>query len=196
MLNFSRWLLNEGFELPFRVIKDIYEFYKKVINEDDNGSNKRRREKVFKIDFTGTNFEFLNKLNADLKVLVGYEHNYHLTRYSTSFQHNGIYIGLVNTNPICGTIILPMLDLKSSGQKEIYEHVITIAIEHEVLHFVQDWVHRQYQVLEVAVEVELAFHLFLLEVEVEVEVVPIELTDQMVQILLLEIQVLLVEHYL
>ena len=138
MLNFSRWLLNEGFELPFRVIKDIYEFYKKVINEDDNGSNKRRREKVFKIDFTGTNFEFLNKLKADLKVLVGYEHNYHLTRYSTSFQHNGIYIGLVNTNPICGTIILPMLDLKSSGQKEIYEHVITIAIEHEVLHFVQD----------------------------------------------------------
>jgi len=147
-MKFKLWLLNEDFELPFSVIKDIYEFYKKVINEDDE-DNKLRRERVFKIDFTGTNFEFLNKLNADLKVLVGYDYNYRLKRYSA----NGIYLGLeyINSewhgrgpylgterNQLRGTIGLPLLDLTNSREKHLYEDAITVAIEHEVLHFVQD----------------------------------------------------------
>ena len=90
-------------------------------------------------------------------------------------------------------VVLVVHNIRRLHQPVIEQNLIKVLI---VLHFVQDWVHRQYQVLEVAVEVELAFHLFLLEVVVEVEVVPIELTDQMVQILLLEIQVLLVEHYI
>lgn len=138
MLNFSRWLLNESFELPFSVIKDIYEYYKKVINEDDDGGNKIKRQRVFKIDFTGTNFEFLNELNADLKVLVGYHYNYLLKRHSAIFESNGMYLGLIPTNPVSGTIVLPMLDLTDSHEKHLYEHAITVTIEHEVLHFVQD----------------------------------------------------------
>ena len=137
MLNFSQWLLNESFELPFRVIKDIYEFYKSVINEDEEDW-KKRRQKIFKIDFTGTNFEFLNKLNANLKVLIGYEYNYLLRRDDIRFGAHGLYQHIIYANPIYGTIILPMVDIKDRHEKDIYDHVVISTIEHEVLHFVQD----------------------------------------------------------
>jgi len=138
MLNFSQWLLNESFELPFSIIKDIYEFYKRVINEYDE-YDKRKTQKIFKIDFTGTNFEFLNKLNANLKVLIGYEYNYRLRINDIRFGAHGRYQHLnLYANPIYGTIILPMVDIKDRDEKYIYDHVGITVIEHEVLHFVQD----------------------------------------------------------
>ena len=68
MLNFSRWLLNEGFELPFRVIKDIYEYYRDSYEKYRLKPRVKIEPKYFDLDFTGTRYEFLNDLNP--RVLV------------------------------------------------------------------------------------------------------------------------------
>ena len=67
-MNFKEWLLNEGFELPFSVIKDIYEYYTDSYEKYRLNHRVKIDPKYFDLDFTGTRYEFLNDLNP--RVLV------------------------------------------------------------------------------------------------------------------------------
>jgi hypothetical protein len=62
-MRFKQWLLNEGFELPFRVIKDIYEYYRDSYEKYRLKPRVKIEPKYFDLDFTGTRYEFLNDLN-------------------------------------------------------------------------------------------------------------------------------------
>jgi hypothetical protein len=67
-MRFKQWLLNEGFELPFRVIKDIYEYYRDSYEKYRLKPRVKIESKYFDLDFTGTRYAFLNDLNP--RVLV------------------------------------------------------------------------------------------------------------------------------
>ena len=67
-MRFKQWLLNEGFELPFRVIKDIYEYYRDSYEKYRSKPRVKIEPKYFDLDFTGTRYAFLNDLNP--RVLV------------------------------------------------------------------------------------------------------------------------------
>ena len=67
-MRFKQWLLNEGFELPFRVIKDIYEYYRDSYEKYRLKPRVKIEPKYFDLDFTGTRYAFLNDLNP--RVLV------------------------------------------------------------------------------------------------------------------------------
>jgi len=67
-MRFKQWLLNEGFELPFSVIKDIYEYYRDSYEQYRLKPRVKIEPKYFDLDFTGTRYEFLNDLNP--RVLV------------------------------------------------------------------------------------------------------------------------------
>lgn len=67
-MRFKQWLLNEGFELPFRVIKDIYEYYRDSYEKYRLKPRVKIEPKYFDLDFKGTRYEFLNDLNP--RVLV------------------------------------------------------------------------------------------------------------------------------
>ena len=67
-MRFKQWLLNEGFELPFRVIKDIYEYYRDSYEKYRLKPRVKIEPKYFDLDFTGTRYEFLNDLNPQVLV--------------------------------------------------------------------------------------------------------------------------------
>lgn len=67
-MRFKQWLLNEGFELPFSVIKDIYEYYRDSYEQYRLKPRVKIEPKYFDLDFTGTRYAFLNDLNP--RVLV------------------------------------------------------------------------------------------------------------------------------
>jgi hypothetical protein len=67
-MRFKQWLLNEGFELPFSVIKDIYEYYRDSYEKYRSKPRVKIEPKYFDLDFTGTRYAFLNDLNP--RVLV------------------------------------------------------------------------------------------------------------------------------
>jgi CRISPR/Cas system-associated exonuclease Cas4 (RecB family) len=67
-MRFKQWLLNEGFELPFSVIKDIYEYYRDSYEKYRLKPRVKIESKYFDLDFTGTRYAFLNDLNP--RVLV------------------------------------------------------------------------------------------------------------------------------
>jgi len=67
-MRFKQWLLNEGFELPFSVIKDIYEYYRDSYEKYRLKPRVKIEPKYFDLDFTGTRYEFLNDLNPQVLV--------------------------------------------------------------------------------------------------------------------------------
>jgi hypothetical protein len=67
-MRFKQWLLNEGFELPFSVIKDIYEYYRDSYEQYRLKPRVKIEPKYFDLDFTGTRYEFLNDLNPQVLV--------------------------------------------------------------------------------------------------------------------------------
>ncbi len=67
-MRFKQWLLNESFELPFSVIKDIYEYYRDSYEKYRSKPRVKIEPKYFDLDFTGTRYAFLNDLNP--RVLV------------------------------------------------------------------------------------------------------------------------------
>ena len=67
-MRFKQWLLNEGFELPFRVIKDIYEYYRDSYEKYRLKPRVKIESKYFDLDFKGTRYEFLNDLNPQVLV--------------------------------------------------------------------------------------------------------------------------------
>lgn len=121
-------IIEEGFfHVPENVLKPIKDFYienyKKYL---ENGKGKISRRlypsKEFKLDFSGTRFEFLNFRNPSITVYLtskgSYFHEYNHDKEDTmeAFNHGNIYLQL-NT--------------------DIFRRILSDIIEHEVMHYIQ-----------------------------------------------------------
>lgn len=125
-MRFKQWLLNEGFELPFRVIKDIYEYYRDSYEKYRLKPRVKIEPKYFDLDFTGTRYEFLNDLNprvlVELKASLpgGYAGLYLSSQLKVKLEKNGLVV----------TAKIQLALSSFMGGPYI--------IEHELLHAVQD----------------------------------------------------------
>ena len=120
-MRFKQWLLNESFELPFRVIKDIYEYYRDSYEKYRLKPRVKIEPKYFDLDFTGTRYEFLNDLNP--RVLVELK--------GSLPGYDGLYLNSqlkVETGRVTVKIQLALSSFMSGPY----------IIEHELLHAVQD----------------------------------------------------------
>jgi hypothetical protein len=123
-----KYIIEEGyFHVPEKVIKDIKNFYieniKKYINNGEGRVTRREYPpKDFHLDFTGTNFEFLNFRNPSVTIYLTskrsyyYDYNHHGEDTMETFNHGNIY-----------------LQLKSTA----FRRILTDVIEHEVMHYIQ-----------------------------------------------------------
>lgn len=121
-------IIEEGFfHVPENVLKPIKEFYienYKQYLKNNKGKISRRlyTPKDFKLDFTGTKFEFLNFRNPSVTVYLtskgSYYSDYNHDRENTmeAFNHGNLYLQL-NTS--------------------IFERILYDTIEHEVMHYMQ-----------------------------------------------------------
>jgi len=122
-------ILTEALEIPRHVFKEledyIVEIAKKIgINDIKRLTQKSAPPKEFKIDFTGTRWEFLNVMNPRIKMYLSMGRN--KTYYS-------------NTDPVGGD-----KDTIRSGKgymmidyRDGLQRIISEILEHEVAHFVQ-----------------------------------------------------------
>ena len=121
-------IIEEGFfHVPENVLQPIKNFYIENYKQYvKNGGGKISRRlyppKEFKLDFSGTRFEFLNFRNPSVTVYLtsrgSYFHEYNHERENTMelFNHGNIYLQL-NT--------------------QIFRRIVTDIIEHEVMHYIQ-----------------------------------------------------------
>jgi hypothetical protein len=122
--SFKEWLINEGaMGLPYKVYKNIVDFYVYAKTEYALSPRKEIAEKTISLDFEGTSFDFLQVYNPKLIVNIK---NAELIEGSAGIYFYGSFA--INREGAIGRIGLAA---KSGG-------VITSTIEHEVLHFVQD----------------------------------------------------------
>lgn len=121
-------IIEEGFfHVPENILKPIKDFYienyKKYL---ENGKGKISRRlyppKDFKLDFTGTKFEFLNFRNPSITVYLtskgSFYHDLNHDKEDTmnAFNHGNVYLQL-NTS--------------------IFRRILYDTIEHEVMHYMQ-----------------------------------------------------------
>lgn len=136
--NSYTYIIEEGFfHVPENVLKPIKEFYienYKQYLKNNKGKISRRLypPKDFKLDFTGTKFEFLNFRNPSVTVYLTSKgstyHDYNHDNENTmeSFNHGNIYLQLNASN---------------------FERVLYDTIEHEIMHYIQSLMnnlHNQY----------------------------------------------------
>jgi hypothetical protein len=126
--NRYEFIIKEGyFHVPEKVLKDIKDFYienaKKYIEEGGGKISMRKYPpKDFNLDFSGTNFEFLNSLNPSVTVYltsrVSYFNWYNHENENTmeSFNHGNIYLQL---------------------NRHMLKGVLNQVIEHEIMHYIQ-----------------------------------------------------------
>jgi len=132
------YIIEEGFfHVPENVLKPIKDFYIETFKKYmENGKGKISRSlyppKEFKLDFSGTRFEFLNFRNPSITVYVtskgSHYNDYNHDNENTMelFNHGNIY-----------------LQLNSS----IFKRVLYELIEHEVMHYIQSLMkdlHKEY----------------------------------------------------
>jgi hypothetical protein len=142
MRGFSEWLdLNESFKLPFRVIKDIYNYTKRGYVNRVLSPNTVIRPKHFKLNLRGTRYEFLNKYNPEVLI------NYLEIPDDTRAYYKGMEtreIELPSDDPLHKR----NFEIRSTGRIEIGLNnswmEMAGTIEHEVLHFIQDLI-KQHQ---------------------------------------------------
>jgi hypothetical protein len=123
-----KYIIEEGFfHVPEKVLKDIKDFYlenykKYLANNKGKISRRLYSPKDFKLDFTGTRFEFLNFRNPSVTVYLtsraSYYHDYNHENENTmeAFNHGNLYLQL-NT--------------------DIFRRIIAETIEHELMHYIQ-----------------------------------------------------------
>lgn len=134
MISFKKYtLLVEAFQLPYSVIQPIldyyYESYKKFLKagrEFGRVTSKTFPEKNFELDFSGTQYEFLNDLKPNVNVYFLNNRNIDATAYFWEYNKDKI-----NT-----------FDKTNTGNIYInftakFETMYYGTIEHEVLHYVQ-----------------------------------------------------------
>lgn len=127
-------ILNESLlEIPEKILKPIMDFYvesyKKYKSMDMKRVDSRSfPPKVFPLDFSGTRFEFLNKLNPKPSVKVYFKSG--LSYYSdidreslehTTFKKN-----------------MPMISLDFNNFRQSMYHIV----EHEIIHVVQNLIRK------------------------------------------------------
>jgi hypothetical protein len=118
--------LNEGFELPFSVIKDIYEYYRDSYEKYRLKPRVKIEPKYFDLDFTGTRYAFLNDLNPRVLVELkgtlpaGYAGLYLNSQLKVKLDQNGWVV----------TVKIQLALSHFMGGPYI--------IEHELLHAVQE----------------------------------------------------------
>lgn len=134
-INFKHWLLlNEGLiQIPYKVIKPIVDDYFNFFKNVNLGKTKIKDEaKTYKIDLSGTNYDFPNiipKLNVTYKGLRGKNiGSYHTSE--TKIEYPPLpYSPQEDPITVIGKITLKK-DLSDNSPVEL--------IEHEVMHFIQD----------------------------------------------------------
>lgn len=112
-MNFKKWLLSEAFEIPFDIIKPIYDYYLEGYKQYLKAPRTKIEPKTFSLDFTGTKYEFLQYLNPAIVV----ELSGSLPKALGMYQSWGNRVFLSFTD---------------------FEQVNIHTIEHEVLHYLQD----------------------------------------------------------
>lgn len=132
MISFKKYtLLNEAFQLPYNVIQPIldyyYESYKTFLKAGrEKVTPKLFPEKNFKLDFSGTNFEFLNEMNPNVNVYFLHNRNLDSTAYFWVYDRNKVdTFDKTNTGNIYINLIAR------------FETMYYGTIEHEVLHYIQ-----------------------------------------------------------
>jgi hypothetical protein len=132
MVTFKKYvLLNEVFQVPYSIMQPIldyyYESYKKLYETGRTKiTTKLFPEKNFKLDFTGTRFEFLNKMQPSVNIYFT-KGNYDYCGLFSEWDKNR-----VNT-----------MDRSNTGNITInfackFHDMYYGTIEHEVLHYIQD----------------------------------------------------------
>lgn len=132
MISFKKYtLLREAFQLPYNVIQPIldyyYESFKKFLKAGrEKVTPKLFPEKNFKLDFSGTNFEFLNEMDPNVNVYFLHDRSSNTSAYFTTIDRNRVNtFDKTNTGNI-------YINLTSKFESMYYG-----TIEHEVLHYVQ-----------------------------------------------------------
>lgn len=124
MISFKQWIYNEGFELPFDSIRQIYDYYLDGYRQYLKSPRTKIEPKIFDLNLQNTKYNFLQYLNPRIKVnLVG-----------SLPQAIGIYHGQYSeVGGSLGKISLSFSD---------FQNVNYGAIEHEVLHYIQSLIQR------------------------------------------------------
>jgi hypothetical protein len=124
MRNFYEWLLNEGFELPYRVVKDMYEYLVELYKIYEEKPRTTLKPKYFDLDLTGTRYDFVMTLNPKIHLVP-------MSRIANYYGlcHKPSYI-------IENNIIKWVTKIEISFENFI-EHGLN-TLYHEVLHAVQD----------------------------------------------------------
>lgn len=125
-MEFKNWFsINEGFELPFSVIKEIYEFYKNSYKRYSINPKVFILGQIFDLNVTGTRYDFLNSLNprVEIKIIKGFK------------EDPGRFVSMKRTYDaggnlrIIGTIELNVSHFMDNGLSMLH---------HEMLHFIQE----------------------------------------------------------
>jgi len=142
VISFKKYtFLKEAFQVPYNVMQPIldyyYESYKKLLEMGREKITTRLfPEKNFKLDFTGTRFEFLNKMQPNVNIYFVNRDNYGYCGLFSSYDKNKI-----NT-----------MDRTNTGNITInfackFDDMYYGTIEHEVLHYIQYMI-KKYKKLE------------------------------------------------
>jgi hypothetical protein len=124
MISFKQWIYNEGFELPFDSIRQIYDYYLDGYRQYLKSPRTKIEPKIFDLNLQNTKYNFLQYLNPRIKVNLA----------GSLPQAIGIYHGQYSeVGGSVGKISLSFSD---------FQNVNYGAIEHEVLHYVQSLIQR------------------------------------------------------
>jgi hypothetical protein len=127
-ISFKKWLYKEAFELPFDNIRKIYEYYEQSYKQYLKAPRTKIPRKLIPLDLSGSKYDFLQYLNPYVEITVkGALENAAGIYYGTTEGLGNYMTG--ESRRIIGRISLSFYN---------HEHVSYSAIEHEVLHFIQD----------------------------------------------------------
>lgn len=133
-MKFKEWLIiNEGaMGLPYKVYKKVVDFFIQAKTEYEISPKKDIPAKIIPLDFEGTSYEFLQKLNPILSVKI--RNTEGIPEANGAY---GVYMNIpefkrLTKEGFFGEIVLAA---KAEG-------IITSTIEHEILHFMQDLIKR------------------------------------------------------
>lgn len=68
MISFKQWIYNEGFELPFDSIRQIYDYYLDGYVKYLKSPRTKIEPKIFDLNLQNTKYNFLQYLNPRIKV--------------------------------------------------------------------------------------------------------------------------------
>ena len=131
-MNFRNWFsLNESFEIPFGVVREIYEYYIDCLEKFHNDETENQfTNKLFRIDLSNTKYSFLECETEDCENKIEYYLIVNIKKLNSAL---GLYRGIeISYNR--KLIITGEIDLDFPLDKGD----VLLVIYHEVLHFIQN----------------------------------------------------------